>query len=546
MKKIISMLLCTGIVMAIANDFTVCQSGCSYKSIQKAIDDLNNSKGEYTIHIQAGKYNEALNISKSVNLIGEDPTNTIIDGENSRRDIYINKKGANIVIKNLQFINGRSGSGGGCLYIGGVNSLKIDNAIFQNCNAGAGGAIYIDQNVKTTIENSKFFNNSASNGGAIESSNANISIKNSEISGNTAIDSGGALYEADGSAILDNDILYNNTANTGGAIYIYGNFSGNRLWIVKNSAQSNGGAIYSSYSPTFNNITSSIIAYNKTIDGTGSAIYYKADNFHNKIIDSDIVYNQSKNNNASAIYIKGANEYILENNIFANNETDLAFEIGDQNRSFAHPTIAYNRFTHAPLHGKFVDVHTIYANEILDANTTFFTDPVHFDFSLSKNSPLIDSADISYALSYDIAGSTRPQGSSPDIGACEYPSVCKMRATKKVVQVCANKDIIYTVKEVDIPIKSGWTLDSIPYYHSITIEDIFGDNLQNVRTLWLWNANDKKWYVYSSDPKIKSIIEQYKTLDLLDTKDSINVGEGFWVNAKSSFTLHIPLHIPQE
>ena len=33
---------------------TVCNSGCEYSSIQRAIDDLNNSKGEFEIFVMSG------------------------------------------------------------------------------------------------------------------------------------------------------------------------------------------------------------------------------------------------------------------------------------------------------------------------------------------------------------------------------------------------------------------------------------------------------------------------------------------------------------
>ena len=66
----------------------------NYTSIQDAI---NASPENYTIFVYSGIYYENIVINKTINLMGEDATTTIIDGNNTGDVIYISEKGkANI------------------------------------------------------------------------------------------------------------------------------------------------------------------------------------------------------------------------------------------------------------------------------------------------------------------------------------------------------------------------------------------------------------------------------------------------------------------
>jgi len=68
--------------------------GANYTSIQDAI---NASPEKYTIFVYSGIYYENIVINKTINLIGEDATTTIIDGNETGDVIYISEEGkANI------------------------------------------------------------------------------------------------------------------------------------------------------------------------------------------------------------------------------------------------------------------------------------------------------------------------------------------------------------------------------------------------------------------------------------------------------------------
>jgi len=68
--------------------------GANYKNIQDAI---NASPENYTIFVYSGIYYENIVINKTINLMGEDATTTIIDGNDIGDVIYISEKGkANI------------------------------------------------------------------------------------------------------------------------------------------------------------------------------------------------------------------------------------------------------------------------------------------------------------------------------------------------------------------------------------------------------------------------------------------------------------------
>ena len=56
-----------------------------YISIQEAI---NNSDPEDTVMVKAGTYYESLVINKKITLLGEDSSNTTIDGRDNENVIY--------------------------------------------------------------------------------------------------------------------------------------------------------------------------------------------------------------------------------------------------------------------------------------------------------------------------------------------------------------------------------------------------------------------------------------------------------------------------
>ena len=169
MRKLVAISLALS-GMLFAKDFVVCHNGCPYNSIQAAINDLNNSAGEYNITIKPGVYDEHIEIEKSVNLIGDgDPKEIILTGDDQHRIIDISTNGNGhydkVSISNLTIKNGKNSAVR--VYSATIDNIEFKNVIFEgNKNNVSGGAVYVGAGVPT-FEKCEFDNNIAKYGGAI-------------------------------------------------------------------------------------------------------------------------------------------------------------------------------------------------------------------------------------------------------------------------------------------------------------------------------------------------------------------------------------------
>ena len=564
MKKIFLVLPLMVVSLFATNSFVVCHSGCSYSNIQSAIDDLNNSKGEYDIYIKAGTYNQSFNIvNKSVHIIGEDATNTILDENGGKRAIYLHltQDDKNVTIENLQIKNAEADTGG-AIYAHsnyGVNlTLLLKNMIFENCSAqGDGGAIFINSYINVVVENSKFISNHAEEGGALWMWTSGLKIVHSEFDTNSASGKGGALYTESTTSMIDNSIFYKNSSGRGGALCPDRYYTDEPIqmnikdsWFIQNRAENGGGAIFDNgYSLKIEN---SVLAQNKTQTDSGGAI---KSTYYSGLVDiesSDIVDNSADTNTSGDglwIVRNGYKSVTIKNSILKNGENDLYIDKNPDNNTTENPIIMFsNVFGHKWDIGNdaYKYNHNIHDNTILvDANSSLFVDSQNLDFSLSENSILKDAGMDNAYLPYDIVGTARPQGNSGDIGACEAPSICKFKATKKIVPVCTIGSQNYIAKTVTIHVKSGWNLKSVPYFAPVKLSNLLQGKESYIKIIWFWNEETHKWSVYSPDPSIQSIIQNYSTLNPLNIDDTINVGQGFWIDAKSSFDFDVPVFIAQ-
>lgn len=136
-----------------------------YATIPKAIEQLNN---DGTIHLKAGKYFEwGLYIGKSMTILGDGQSTTIIDANGNGDSIFNVKSGVTLILKNLTLTNGYQynlGKDGGAIY-NFRGTLIAKNCTFSSNTGTRGGAIYNEGNAQIT--NCYFINNFAHQGGAI-------------------------------------------------------------------------------------------------------------------------------------------------------------------------------------------------------------------------------------------------------------------------------------------------------------------------------------------------------------------------------------------
>ena len=119
----------SSIPLVIGNILYVGGSGPNnYSKIQYAID--NASDGD-TIFVYSGIYYERIRINKSIDLVGENKNNTLIDAEGKDDVIYI--VSSNVSIKNFHLNNsGIYDIDSGIRIYGEINNITIQNNIIKN------------------------------------------------------------------------------------------------------------------------------------------------------------------------------------------------------------------------------------------------------------------------------------------------------------------------------------------------------------------------------------------------------------------------------
>jgi hypothetical protein len=91
-----------------------------------------------------------------------------------------------------------------------------------------------------------------------------------------------------------------------------------------------------------------------------------------------------------------------------------------------------------------------------------------------------------------------------------------------IVNVVGGEDPLKVVKLNIIP---GWNLLSIPVDKSVEVA-----GLSNIVTVWKWKGD--KWAVWSPDESLMEIINKYISQGIVEPLETINPGEGFWVNTQ--------------
>ena len=269
-----------------------------------------------------------------------------LDGKNAARILSVNEGANNIVIKNVNFVNGYQDSGAGAIFWKGESGTisncnftsnaadksggailwagatgTIDNCKFEKCisKSQSGGAIYTnDASSKITITNSKFLSNTAkTSGAAIASAGANAIISKSVFTDNSAGDSGGAIYlSGANSKISDCQFIRNKADGIGGAISWKGETGTlDKCNFSSDTAKENGGAVF--WATAKGTITNN--RFEKCVSNTlsGGAVYCN-DLSTQTTLSNNVFANNSAQTCGAGICSIGANS-IISNNIFTDN-----------------------------------------------------------------------------------------------------------------------------------------------------------------------------------------------------------------------------------
>jgi parallel beta-helix repeat protein len=150
-----------------------------YQMIRWAIG--NATEGD-TIFVKSGVYNETLLIEKSLSLIGEDQSTTIINGRNRGPVVYIRKDGVNVT--GFTILNGDAPAPPSQFFpygsrLAGIHLLSVSNChITKNIVANSGRRIWLYDSHNINITEN-YVRDNQETGIRLESSSNNIIVGNS-------------------------------------------------------------------------------------------------------------------------------------------------------------------------------------------------------------------------------------------------------------------------------------------------------------------------------------------------------------------------------
>lgn len=446
---------------------------CSLATAISQVEDGDNlyfAEGDYT-----GSGDAVVTIANSINLYGgwdgstsdpivRDPETyeTILDGENSRRVIFI-EEGTAPVIDGFTITGGNatglgsdmpgaeSKDGGGGIYSYNASPIIQNNVItdsIASTKAGVdayGGGIYLQsQNTTAEVRSNKILSNTVGDGIHLGGGGGLFVFSPAIISQNTfqeniacvncSIENGGAIYVGwlDNVITITNNIIEQNQAEAGAGIYLIWSATYVHQNIIRdNIADDHGGAISVKYDE------GSLISANQIISNTadfrGGGIYLDIAYGDG---ETNIYNNWIANNQAGIIYAGGIHansDWHLSWITITHNtlvENGIGIAVGQHMTS----TLTNNIFVSHTLGIKLSDVsgvvypdHNLFwqnDDDGLVGTNPVYSDPRFVDADQGDYHILVDSnakdAGINAGVTIDMDMHPRPIGPGFDIGADEY------------------------------------------------------------------------------------------------------------------------------
>ena len=252
-----------------------------------------------------GEYNEGIPI---------DIDDLIIDGKghtinaNQKARIF-NIKSDNVILKNINIINGKIQSNGAAIYWSGANGSLINCQIKNSATPNIGGGIYFENNAK--VIDSTFENNSAYFGGGLNFENDGTVI-NSSLKDNYATLLGGGIYFVEKGFVF-NSTFTNNEGGDGGGIYFFKTGLVENTKFIKNIAIGYGAGITAD--------EKLVVRNSQFIDNVGmfAASIFLKDGGN---VENSIFINNSANRESGCIYFLSNGN--VENCTFTDNSASWA------------------------------------------------------------------------------------------------------------------------------------------------------------------------------------------------------------------------------
>ncbi|MBQ6220897.1 MAG: hypothetical protein IJJ47_14280 [Methanosphaera sp.] len=267
----------------------------NWQQLKEAAQNANSKTKDTTITLGNGTYKTSGSISfnNTNTVITINGNGQTIDG--NKQQVFIIRKGASVVLKNMTIKNGESEDGGS---IKNDGTLIITQSTITKSSTstlvGLGGAIYNNYTGKTSITQSTFTGNSALD----------------EVS----YGAGGAIKN-NGILNITQSTITKGIAHTGGAVDNYGTLTITNSTLANNRAKYQGGAIYCG--PVKSKIIGSNFTNNRAQEG--GAIFSNG----NSNLTGNIFTDNTATNNKETIDLHGYWNGIFDNNKYKSTSISL-------------------------------------------------------------------------------------------------------------------------------------------------------------------------------------------------------------------------------
>ena len=329
------------------------------------------------------------------------------------------------VLVNCNINDNQAGNEGGG-FVNDSSILDLYNCSINNNSANYSGGGILNQNSYSRTVNCLFQSNFSSQGGGICNYQSYSKIDSSSFERNIAYDRGGAIYQED--SVLDpmHSMFYNNVtgrfySSRGGAIYLKQNstttaFKSEANFYVRNLAYGGGGAICLELGTTGNDtMTNNVFITNKSFDSSiianGGGAMLLTGSKH--LLYNNTFFKDSSLLRGGAICFSGTGVNArVANNIFYNNSsvgpsTDTGY--------LGTGTFVFTNNSYSTTNPQF-------RNSALPAGPNNIWGDADDGLELQPCSPSRNAGSSLFVLPYevlDIAGATRIEGASIDMGAYE-------------------------------------------------------------------------------------------------------------------------------
>ena len=431
-----------------ASELHVCPAGCTYSSIQAAVDAANPGD---VIKVAQGTYTDVHNvailntatftatqiaaITKSVTIRGGYTTTnwttpypitqpTTLDAQGQGRVLVISGD-ITPTIEGVRITGGDAAGLGGCfafdagggVYIVNASAVISGNLVYSN-TAEMGGGLFLYGSPATLDGNTVTSNAVDRQGGGVHLYDSDATLSDNAICDNEGGGEGGGVYifESD-NALLTGNTVDGNTCYNGAGVFLYqssATLSSNG--ITGNVGSGRGAGLYFANSDA--TLTNTVVADNQaSIAGNGLHIHYSTI----RLLHTTIARNGSASlAAASSAAGSGVNVIGLEwggnyypSTVFMTNTIIVSHTVGITVELGSTATLASTLW-----HGNSTDwggAGTINQSGDHSGDPAFAADGCH----LTAASAAIDKG-VDAGVTTDIDGETRPWGAGYDIGADEF------------------------------------------------------------------------------------------------------------------------------